>query len=81
MRIVGNTRLDNRAGIIRAEGIENTDRDVLGTDRIDSRRINHFGTEVAELGSLYIAETLDGICIGYQSWVGGHKTVDIGPYF
>ena len=78
--VVGNHILDNRAGVIGIEGVLHADGDILHAYGIDGRRINHLGTEVAELHGFHIAQFGDGIGGMDDARVGGHEPVDISPY-
>lgn len=49
--------------------------------RINSRRINHFGAEIAQLHGLYITEFFNHISRADDTRVGSHKSIDIRPYF
>ena len=51
------------------------------THRINRRRINHLRTEVTKLHRLYITQFGNGISGADDTWVGGHKSVHIGPDF
>ena len=49
--------------------------------RINGRRVHHFGSEVAKLRGLYIAQFINGIGSGNHTRVGSHEAVHIRPDF
>ena len=72
--------VDYGAGCIGVECVLYPYGDVGLEYRVDCRRVNHLGAEIAELGGLDIAQMADGICVVDDAWVGCHETVNVGPY-
>ena len=77
---IGYLLLDDGTCSLRVKRILYPDRDILVAHRVDGRRIHHLGSEVAQLGGLYIAQFID--CIGCRddTRIGRHKSVHIRPY-
>ena len=74
------TLLDNSPLGIGVEGILDADGDILHADGIDGGRIDHLGTEIAQLHCLYVTQFINYVSVGDNSWVGRHETIHIGPY-
>ena len=77
---VGHLLLDDGARPFGVEGVLHPDGDVLVADRINRRRIDHLGAEVAKLRCLHVAQFIDGIGGGNHARVGGHESVHVRPY-
>ena len=71
---------DDGARILWTERIFDKDRNILDTDRINRRRINHFRTEIAKFRSLHIRQLVDGVCRVDDTRVSCHEARHIRPY-
>ena len=64
----------------RIERILYYNRYILMANRIDSRRINHFRTKVAQLHCLHVTQFRNRISSTDNTRIGSHKAVYICPY-
>ena len=72
--------LDQSARMFRVECILYLDRYVLYANGIDCRRVDNLCAEVTQLHSLYVTQLVDGVGRLDHTWIGSHKSVNVGPY-
>ena len=65
---------------LRVEGVLYLNRYVLYANRIYRRWIDDLCTEVTKLHSLYVRQFPDRVGTAYDTRVGSHEAINVGPY-
>ena len=78
-RLESRRRADQRARLVRREGIADPDRNVAPHRRRHGLRMDDLGAEVRQLHRFVVGQRIDDLGVGHAARIGRQHAVDVGP--